>query len=52
MCDQNLKTAYETPRLVEYGSVRNLTGGSVGQSADGVLGKNQPGGGGGGLPSD
>jgi len=28
MNDQNSKTAYDTPRLVEYGSVRNLTGGS------------------------
>lgn len=38
MNDQNSKTAYEAPRLIEYGSVRNLTGGSGGQSSDGVLG--------------
>ncbi len=38
MNDQNSKTTYETPRLVEYGSVRNLTGGSMGMMSDGVLG--------------
>lgn len=38
MNDQNSKTAYDTPRLVEYGSVRNLTGGSMGENGDGVLG--------------
>lgn len=29
------KSAYQAPRLVEYGSVRNLTGGSDGQNGDG-----------------
>ncbi len=38
MIDQNSKAAYETPRLVEYGSVRNLTGGSGGTLRDGALG--------------
>lgn len=38
MNDQSSKTAYETPRLVEYGSVRNLTGGSVGSRGDGAAG--------------
>ena len=37
MNDQNSKTAYDTPRLVEYGSVRNLTGGSMGSNGDGQL---------------
>ena len=35
MNDQNSKISYETPRLVEYGSVRNLTGGSGAQGSDG-----------------
>ncbi len=38
MIDQNSKSAYDTPRLVEYGSVRNLTGGSMGVNGDGSLG--------------
>lgn len=42
MIDQNSKTAYETPRLVEYGSVRNLTGGSMGTKGDGTLGQTRP----------
>ena len=36
MNDQNSKTTYDTPRLVEYGSVRNLTGGSMGTLDDGT----------------
>lgn len=36
MNDQNSKTTYDTPRLVEYGSVRNLTGGSGNQNGDGA----------------
>ncbi len=39
MIDQNSKATYEAPRLVEYGSVRNLTGGSMGAKGDGVLGQ-------------
>ena len=35
MNDQNSKAAYEAPRLIEYGSVRNLTGGSGAQGSDG-----------------
>lgn len=38
---QNSKTAYETPRLVEYGSVRNLTGGSMGAQGDGGVNMNR-----------
>ena len=38
MTEQTVKNAYEAPRLVEYGSVRNLTGGSGGTNGDGVLG--------------
>ena len=30
------KLAYSTPRLVEYGSVRNLTGGSQTMNFDGA----------------
>ena len=41
MIDQNSKAAYETPRLVEYGSVRNLTGGSTGARSDGGAGMNR-----------
>lgn len=36
------KSIYETPRLVEYGSVRNLTGGSMGVNGDGALGMTRP----------
>jgi hypothetical protein len=51
MTDQNKKTAYQTPRLFEFGSVRNLTGGSTGQVSDGVAEMSIPmGGGGGGDP--
>ena len=42
MNDQNSKTAYDTPRLVEYGSVRNLTGGSMGTNGDGQLNMTRP----------
>jgi len=31
------KTAYSTPRLVEFGSVRNLTGGSGTMMMDGAI---------------
>ena len=31
------KTAYSTPRLVEFGSVRNLTGGSGSMMMDGAI---------------
>ncbi len=31
------KTAYSTPRLVEFGSVRNLTGGSGSMMMDGTV---------------
>lgn len=36
MTNQTSKFAYETPRLVEYGSVRNLTGGSNLMGNDGL----------------
>lgn len=32
------KAEYQAPALVEYGSVRNLTGGSTGSVDDGVAG--------------
>lgn len=35
MTERTEKSVYATPRLVEYGSVRNLTGGSGGQANDG-----------------
>jgi hypothetical protein len=38
MTEQNSRSTYEAPRLVEYGSVRNLTGGSGGGGNDGALG--------------
>jgi hypothetical protein len=38
MAQPSEKSVYETPRLVDYGSVRNLTGGSGGMAADGGLG--------------
>ncbi len=36
--DRNGKKEYVAPRLTSFGSVRNLTGGSGGQGADGALG--------------
>lgn len=33
---RGLKSAYKTPSLVHFGSVRNLTGGSVGDRPDGM----------------
>lgn len=38
MAQPTEKSVYETPRLVEYGSVRNLTGGSGNQGNDVGLG--------------
>lgn len=38
MTEKTEKAVYETPKLTEYGSVRNLTGGSSGMAADGALG--------------
>lgn len=35
MVQEAQKSEYKTPKLVEYGSVRNLTGGSSGGVADG-----------------
>jgi hypothetical protein len=35
MMQKITKPAYSAPRLVEYGSVRNLTGGSGGTDNDG-----------------
>jgi len=35
MTNETTKTAYSTPRLVEFGSVRNLTGGSGTMMMDG-----------------
>jgi hypothetical protein len=35
MTKETNKTAYSTPRLVEFGSVRNLTGGSGTMMMDG-----------------
>lgn len=35
MIKENKKAAYLAPSLVEYGSVRNLTGGSAGTDNDG-----------------
>lgn len=35
MIQEAKKSEYQTPTLVEYGSVRNLTGGSLGQLGDG-----------------
>ncbi|UYV15875.1 lasso RiPP family leader peptide-containing protein [Porphyrobacter sp. ULC335] len=35
MAQPTEKSVYETPRLVEYGSVRNLTGGSGASGSDG-----------------
>lgn len=39
MAQQPEKSVYEAPRLVEYGSVRNLTGGSDGSHGDGHASK-------------
>ena len=36
MTKEITKTAYSTPRLVEFGSVRNLTGGSGTMMMDGA----------------
>lgn len=38
MTEKTEKAVYQTPNLTEYGSVRNLTGGSGGQANDGALG--------------
>jgi hypothetical protein len=35
MTEQTNKTQYEAPRLTEFGSVRNLTGGSFSAGNDG-----------------
>lgn len=35
MIDNDMKLTYSTPRLVEFGSVRNLTGGSQAMNFDG-----------------
>lgn len=35
MISEATKSPYEKPSLVEYGSVRNLTGGSTGTNGDG-----------------
>lgn len=37
MTKEITKTAYSTPRLVEFGSVRNLTGGSGTMRMDGTI---------------
>ena len=36
--EKNKKNDYQSPRLTVFGSVRNLTGGSSGMAADGILG--------------
>lgn len=36
MIDNDKKLTYSTPRLVEFGSVRNLTGGSQTMNFDGA----------------
>lgn len=36
MTKETNKSVYQAPALVEYGSVRNLTGGSGGPEADGL----------------
>jgi hypothetical protein len=38
MIEQAKKSAYQAPRLVEHGSVRNLTGGSLNNGEDGIFG--------------
>ncbi len=38
------KSKYEAPKLTEFGSVRNLTGGSGGAMMDGMLMMSLPGG--------
>lgn len=35
MTTETTKSVYQAPALVEYGSVRNLTGGSAGPNDDG-----------------
>lgn len=37
MTKENAKTKYQAPRLVEFGSVRNLTGGSDTMNMDGAV---------------
>lgn len=37
MTKETNKTAYSTPQLVEFGSVRNLTGGSGTMMMDGLV---------------
>jgi hypothetical protein len=38
MMTQSTKAIYRAPRLVEFGSVRNLTGGSRSNGDDGICG--------------
>lgn len=37
MTKESSKTTYSSPRLVEFGSVRNLTGGSGTMMMDGLI---------------